>query len=325
MTTRLEKFYEDKFGAPQSRGELYTGFFLIIAGFILSIVGIIIFMAVSKGTDLVSYNWRETAIVIAALGPPAILVGISVTLPTKWTMRILDGIGILFSLVATALFMTFYPFKWNTGTGHELWGVVFYVAGLAALLASTISSLIGYYVARATAGFGGGGGSMDAPDYNYDIPDSVIERDIELAMRRYNVSWGGEGAESSSQHGIQFDVKDQFAPGTVIGGKGTARTVTLDAPQVDAATDKLRSIRGTKGATTVDAKAVDATTAALLQFRQKKQQQQVAKANAGFWQRLRRLFGGKPKTAASLSSGTAGKSAARGGPTNPLAKPPQTK
>ncbi len=300
MATGLEKFYEDKFGTPQSRGELYTGFFLIIIGFILAITGVIIFAMMSKRTDLASYNWRETGGVIAALGPPAILVGISVTLPTKWTMRILDGIGILLTLVATALFMVYYPYKWNTATGHELWSIVPYVCGLAALLASTISSLIGYYVARATAGMGGGGGgSADAADYNYDIPDAVIERDIELAMRRYSVSWGGEGAQSSSKGSIQFGVNDEFAPGTIIGGKGTARTVTLDAPQVDSATDKLRAIRGSKGTTSMGTAEVDATTAALLKFRQQKQQQEVVKANKGFWQWLRRLFGGKAKTAPS--------------------------
>src|SRR5688500_4997745 len=124
---------------------------------------------------------------------------------------------------------------------------------------------------------GGGGGSVDASDYNYDIPDSVIERDIELPMRRYNVSWRGEGADAVSKASIQYDVKDDFAPGTIIGGKGTARTVTLDAPQVDSATDKLRSIRGTKGTTAIGTQEVDDSTAALLKFRQQKQQQEVAK------------------------------------------------
>jgi hypothetical protein len=329
MATRLEKFYEDKFGTPQSRGELYTGFFLIIAGFILSIVGVGIFIAMSKRADLVSYNWRETGGVIAALGPPAIFVGISVTLPTKWTMRLLDALGIILAVVATILFMVFYPYKWNTSTGHEFWAILLYVGALACLLASTISSLIGYYVARATAGMGGGSGAIDAPDYNYDIPDSVIERDIELAMRRYNVSWGGEGADAQSKAGIQFNVNDDFAPGTVIGGKGTARVVTLDAPQVDSATDKLRSIRGTKGTTSIGTQDVDATTAALLKFRQQKQQQEVQKANKGFWQWLRRLFGGKPKTAATVAAGKPG--AAKPTPQQqatvgkPMAKPPQQK
>lgn len=324
MATGLEKFYEDKFGSPQSRGELYTGFFLIIVGFILAIVGVIIFAMMSKRTDLTSYNWRETGGVIAALGPPAILVGISITLPTKWTMRILDGIGIILTLVATGLFMAFYPYKWNTATGHELWSIVLYVTGLAALLASTISSLIGYYVARATAGMGGGGGGSGEASYdNYDVPDSVIERDIELAMRRYSVSWGGEGADSASKGGIQFGVQDEFAPGTVIGGKGTARTVTLDAPQVDTATDKLRSLRGTKGTTAIGTAEVDASTNALLKFRQQKQEQEVAKANKGFWQWLRRLFGGKPKTKDSLPGKAKPTAGGQSTPGKTSAKPPQ--
>jgi hypothetical protein len=298
MATKLEKFYEDAFGAPQSRGELYTGFFLLITGFVLSIVGILIFLGLSRNfSGINEYNWREIGGVIGALGPPAILVGISVTLPTRWTMRILDAIGSALCLGGIGVFMYLYPHKWNTGTGQEIWGVLLFVAGCAALLASTLSSLIGYYVSRATGG-GAGVGDVTASDYNYDIPDSVIEKDIELAMRRYNVSWGGEGAEQQHK-GVQFNVNDEFAAGTIIGGKGVARSVTLDAPQVDTATDKLRSLRGTKGVTSLDTKGVDDTTSALLKFRQQKAQKEAEKARGGFWNAIKRLFGIKPKPAAA--------------------------
>lgn len=306
MATRLEKFYEDAFGAPQSRGELYTGFFLIITGFILGLTGVVLWVLQGGDQSLSSFYWRETAGVIAALGPPAILVGISVTLPTKWTMRILDTIGVVLCLAGVGVFMYLYPHNWNVETGQERWGVLTYVAGCAALLASTLSSLIGYYVSRATAGVGGGGYDVNASEYNYDIPDSVIEKDIELAMRRYNVSWGGEGADAMKGGAVQFNVQDEFAAGTVIGGKGVARSVTLDAPQVDTATDKLRSLRGGKGTTSVDTKAVDETTDALLKFRQKKVQQEAAKKNRGFWAAIKRLFGIKPKPAvAAKTSGVA--------------------
>src|SRR5688500_5627528 len=130
MATKLEKFYEDAFGAPQSRGELYTGFFLLITGFILSIVGIAIFLGISRNfSGIDAYNWREIGGVIAALGPPAILVGISVTLPTRWSMRILDAIGAALCLGGIGVFMYLYPHKWNTGTGQEIWGVLLFVSG----------------------------------------------------------------------------------------------------------------------------------------------------------------------------------------------------
>jgi hypothetical protein len=299
MATKLEKFYEDAFGAPQSRGELYTGFFLLITGFALAVLGTIVFVGISRNFNgITEYNIREIGGVLAGLGPPMILLGISVTLPTRWTMRILDAIGALLCIGGLAVFMYLYPFKWNTGGGQEMWAVFAYVAGCAALLASTISSLIGYYVSRATGG-GAGMGDVSASEYNYDIPDSVIEKDIELAMRRYNVSWGGEGADNQQSKGVQFQVNDEFAAGTIIGGKGVARSVTLDAPQVDTATDKLRSLRGTKGVSSVDTKGVDDTTAALLKFRQQKAQQEAAKKNRGFWAAIKRLFGIKPKPAAT--------------------------
>lgn len=296
MATKLERFYEDAFGAPQSRGELYTGFFLLIVGFILSIAGLAIFLGISRNfSNLDEYRWKELGAIIAGLGPIAILVGISVTLPTRWSMRVLDAFGAALCLAGIGVFMYLYPYRWNTGTGEEAWGVLLFVAGCAALLASVISSLIGYYVSRATAAYAVPSAEAASGDSGYDIPDSVIEKDIELAMRRYNVSWGGEGAEQAPR-GVQFEVKDDFAPGTVIGGKGVARSVTLDAPQVDMATDKLRSLRGTKGVTALDPKAVDDTTAALLKFRQQKAEQQAARENRGAWNALRRLFGAKPKT-----------------------------
>src|SRR5687768_9017251 len=205
MAKGLEKFYEDRFGTPQSRGELYTGFFLIIAGFIMAVVGVIIYATMSTREDLNAYGWKETGGVIAGLGPPAIFVGIAVTLPTKWSMRVLDTIGVILCLVGVGIFIALYPYKWNTATGQEIWAIVAYVAGLAALLASTISSLIGYYVARATAGTGGNASDPYGTAEGYDIPDAMIERDIELAIKRYNVSWGGEGADSPMKGGIQFD------------------------------------------------------------------------------------------------------------------------
>lgn len=186
MLRKLEEYLESRFGTRQSKGELYAGFFLIVAGVVLATVGLIFFVSMATRADAASYAWRETGGVIATLGPPAILVGISVTLPTRWTMRVLDAVGILLCLSATGLFVALYPARWNTGTGDEIWGAVLYVAGLAALLSTTLTSLIGYYVARTAAG-GAPPVVVNAPEYNYDIPDAVIERDIELVARRQNL------------------------------------------------------------------------------------------------------------------------------------------
>ena len=312
MAGRLEKFYEDAFGTPQSRGELYTGFFLMIAGLVLALIGIVLYtLYLSAATNPTTAPWKETGAILAALGPPAILMGISVALPTKWTMRILDAIGIGLCLAGVGVFMYLYPYQWNLGGAKEPYAILPYIGGCAALVASTISSIIGYWVSRQTGGGAGGGGvDVTASEYNYDIPDSVIEKDIELAMRRYNVSWGGEGADSASKGSIQFDVKDDFSPGTIIGGKGVARSVTLDAPQVDMATDKLRRIRSGKGTSSVDAATVDDSTAALLKFRQKKHEMEVQKSQRGFWNAIKRLFGVKPKAAtAAAKAPTMGKTA----------------
>lgn len=193
MSTKLERFYEQTFGTPQSRGELYAGFFLLIAGFVLTIAGILIFLGIShQFPGITEYRWREAGGVIAALGPPCILFGIAVSLPSKWTMRLLDGVGIGLCAAAIGLFVIFYPFRWNTGTGHEMWAALVYVAGAASLLASTLTSLIGYYVVRSQTPGAESTYDVHAPQYNYDIPDSVIQKDIELVVRRYNAQSGEE-------------------------------------------------------------------------------------------------------------------------------------
>lgn len=279
MANALESAYERAFGSAASKGQLYTGFFLLLAGVALAVAGIVVFQ-----TSVTDYGWREAAIVLASLSAPSIFLGIFWALPSKVAMRTIAVIGTGLCLIGTVLFSRFYPLQFNAPGNENLGfpdrtGLVIgvYAVGLVMLLAGTFTSLIGYYLSRITAGATGAGRAAGTgvefdPNaaYQYDIPDSVIERDIELAMKRYKYSWGGEGGSGAASQGLQINVPDEFEPGVKIGGKGIARTVSLETPQVDDATKKLRGMRPQTDRSMSGAWA-DESTKKLLEFRKKKE------------------------------------------------------
>lgn len=302
---RLENAYDSVFQGRSSKGQLYTGFYLFLGGVALGLAAIVLlFIADQQGNQ---YDWRKAAFVVAELAGAILFFGVFWTLPTKRPMRIASSIGLLLCLVATVLFWFHYPVHFNVaGSGQDDYtalDVGLYALGLAILLAGTFTSLIGYYVDRvsgAAAARGSGELDVSASEYQYDIPDSVIEKDIELAMRRYKYAWG-EGAGSTSRTGIEINVPTDFQPGTVIGGRGVARTVQLESTQADDATTKLRTIRPNKDKA-ISGEWTEDSTKKLLEFRQKKAEQVAAKAEAaqrkrGFWARVLDWFRGKPKTA----------------------------
>lgn len=319
MANALESAYETAFGSRSSKGQLYSGFYLLLAGVALVVAGIVIYtvgagrVQAAPADNTTAYNIIEVGIVLALLGAPSIFLGIFWALPSKVSMRILAGIGSGLALLGAILFSYWYPLNINVqdsqvGQEDHTGLVVFmYALGGVLLLVGTFTSLIGYYVSRvavggaAGSGRGAGVGEFSSPEYQYDIPDSVIEKDIELAMKRYKYAWGGEGGSGQSQTGIQINVSDEFEKGVVVGGKGVARTVHLETPQVDEATKRLRGMRPSTGKSVSGAWAEDSTKA-LLEFRKKHEAQAEAKQSAaattasktgrrGFWARLLEFLG----------------------------------
>ncbi len=296
---RLERAYSTLFGAESTKGQLYTGFYLLLGGVFAVLAAVVVFVISNQQTGDAYWTWREAAFLIAALAGPAVFLGISVALPSKMGMRVVQGIGGLMCLAATILFSVHYPGNFNVADSpvqqadYTALDVGIYVVGAALILAGTFTSLIGYYLGRvqmaqASAQGGAAGGVVD----EYEIPDSVVEKDIEYAMRKYRYSWG-EGAEGPAS--LQINIKDDFEPGTVVGGKGVARTVQLDAPQVDDATKALRAVRPSKD-TSVSSEWTEDTTKALLEFRKQKgtmvEQKRVASGrHLSWWRRMLQWLG----------------------------------
>jgi hypothetical protein len=295
---RLEKAYSSTFGSESAKGMLYGGFYTLFGGIIAGLAAIVLLYVANSNTAGL-YDWRKVSFTLAAFSGALIFLGISMTLPSKKALRIVGSLGFLMCVAATAAFWAAYPLHFNVpdeqGDYTEV-VVGVYVLGVALVLTGTFTSLVGYYLDRVQASQTAARGGPGAADYfdEYEVPDSVIEKDIEYAMKKYKYAWG-EGQSASS--GIQINIKDEFEAGTVVGGgKGVARTVTLEAPQVDDATKALRGIRPGAKEKTMATTEVDAQTNALLAFRKQKMDMQAQKAatraaKRGWWARLMQWLG----------------------------------
>lgn len=291
---RLEKVYSSVFGAEASKGQLYGGFYTMLAGVFAGFIAFVFFyVGNGKGAEANAYQWREAALAMGLLAGLAVFYGISLALPSKRGMRRVQIVALVVGAAAIGWFLRAYPLHFNVagapGQTDYTWQIVgLYGLGLAVLLAGTFTSLIGYYLDRVQAAQGGGRGAAGTDYFDeYEVPDSVIEKDIEYAMRKYRYAWG-EGQSASS--GVHINIKDDFEAGTVIGGgKGVARTVQLEAPQVDDATKALRSVRPGAKEKSMPTSEVDAQTNALLAFRKQKFEQMQAKQSVrklGWWARI---------------------------------------
>jgi len=311
---RGEKVYSSLFGSQASKGQLYGGFYTLFGGIIVGLAAIVL-LYVAPATEG-QYDWRKVSFTLAALAGALVFLGIAWTLPSKKGLRAIGTVGFVLCLGATAAFWVAYPLHFNVpdSQGDYTEAIIgVYVVGVALVLTGTFTSLVGYYLDRvqaAAAGSARGGpGGSDFYD-EYEVPDSVIEKDIEYAMKKYKYAWG-EGQTGST--GIQINIKDEFEAGTIVGGgKGVARTVTLEAPQVDDATKALRGIRPGAKEKTMATSEVDAQTNALLAFRKQKMEMQAQKAahrKLGWWTRMLMWLGLRkpPSTAAPVATQKVGK------------------
>lgn len=306
--TNLESRYDNLFGTKTSKGQLYGGFFLLIAGVVLGLAALILFFIGYNNEGESIYRWREGALTLGALSLLFIPLGISVSLPTKTGMRILSYMGAGLCLLATVLLFIHYPNHFNVQdsadptqedyTGLDL-GI--YAFGWAALVAALFTSVIGYYLGRLQPVAVAGEDEVDDETYGpgYEVPDWVVERDIEYAMKKYGVSWGdGKGSGSSN---LNVNVADAVGGKFVVGGLGKARTVQLDAEQVDAGVKGLTTIRPSKKPT-LPGEWADNSVSALKGLRRQQAGSGSAAAavtpkaaRPGFWTRFWNALTGRNK------------------------------
>jgi hypothetical protein len=340
--TNLEDRYNNLFGTKTSKGQLYGGFFLLIAGVVLGLAALVLFLisyGQSQGSTSV-LRWREGAGTVGGLALAFIPFGVSLSLPTKTGMRVLSYIGLGLCLLATVLFFIHYPEHFNVKTklapgqvqaDYIALDTSLYVAGFAALVATLFTSIIGYYLGRLQPTAVATEDEVDDETYGpgYEVPDWVVERDIEYAMKKYGVSWGdGKGSGTSN---LNVNVADAVGGNFVVGGLGKARTVQLDAEQVDAGVKGLTTIRPSKKPA-LPGEWADESVGALKNLRRQQAaggataaQVTPKAARAGFWTRFWNALTGRSRgPATGAKNGAPGKlSGANLNPVQPPANLPK--
>lgn len=329
--SNLESRYDNLFGTKTSKGQLYGGFFLLIAGIVLGLAALILFFIAYNNDGQSVYRWREGALTVGAAAVALLFFGPTVSLPTKTFMRILSYVGVGLCALATVLFFIHYPANFNvqdSTTGQADYtglDTLIYAAGLALLLATLFTSLIGYYLGRLQPTAVATEDEVDDETYGpgYEVPDWVVERDIEYAMKRYGVSWGdGKGSGTSN---LNVNVADAVGGNFVVGGLGKARTVQLDAEQVDAGVKGLTTIRPSKKPSLPGEWADDSVSALKGLRRQQAAGGSTAaqvtpkSARPGFWRRFWNALTGRSKAAPSTNGSPAKLSGANLNPVQPPA------
>ena len=237
--------------APQWRAQ--AGLAVLAAGIVVGLAGVALFLA---GERLVGgLAWREAAIALAALSVPLLFGGISLALPARWPMRGAALLGAGTTVSTIWLFLVHYPAHFNVaarGLRDEAPTIAaLYAIGAALLTGALLAQIVGLSLRRRAEA-----GEADAWEEGYEVPDWLIERDIDEAMARHPVEWG---ALPKQAPGVELSVPG-FGSGTQVRGRSAARRVRLAMPELEEKSRRLRDL----GAAAVQVEAqplVDATQA----------------------------------------------------------------
>ena len=302
----LFDWYARYVGEPTDERDVYAGFGLFLGGIALGLVGIVVFLtgeAVSGAGP--AFAFREVAVVLAASGLPAALVGVVVLLPGDDRTTFVAVGGTAVCLVAVGLFVAAYPQAWNVrGADRSALGVGVYAVGLVATAAATGAALVGHQVERVALvaerdsrseqgdrDESGGGGET--------VTDEQVREDIDEAMSNAELTWGG--VEQTETKRLNFTTDTEAGDLQTNADRVTA-TETRDAGRdVDDAVSNLQRLQGRDTNTTSSEGTVDDQTAALTELKQRQRAEAEAEAEEsadadggdadGVLGRLRRLVG----------------------------------
>ena len=307
---RLLEYYRRYVGDPDRTIDVYAGFGLFFAGIGLGLVGVAIFFysATLPSEALSTYAVREVAGVAAAVGLPALLLGVVVLLPVDRRMVYLAGVGTAITLVAVGLFTWAYPYYWNVpDTDYSAQVVAVYTLGLVAVIAATGSALVAHRVERATgvaaggaagagsaAGGAGGEGSAGGADGagadGESVTDAEVRADIERELEDAELTWGG--VERSETRRLELDtsaVDDVDVDREKLAGSATETRTTSGT--VNDAVSELKGLQG--GETkTASGSGTDDQAAKLRELREQQRQEAEASDEEGsVVDRIKGLFG----------------------------------
>ncbi|WP_144797097.1 DUF7139 domain-containing protein [Halorubrum depositum] len=306
---RLLEYYRRYVGDPDRTIDVYAGFGLFFAGIGLGLVGVAIFLysATLPPEALSTYGVKEVAAVAAAVGLPALLLGVVVLLPVDRRMLYLAGVGTAITLVAIGLFAWAYPYNWNVpdSADYSAQVVAVYTLGLVAVIAATGGALVAHRVERATGvaagGAAGGGaaagaaggsraeGAAGAGGDGEAVTDAEVRADIERELEDAELTWGG--VERSETRRLELDtsaVDDVDVDREKLAGSATETRTTSGT--VNDAVSELKGLQGGEKKT-ASGSGTDDQAAKLRELRERQRQEAEADDEGSVVERIKGLFG----------------------------------
>lgn len=284
---RLLRLYRRYIGEPDQKRDVYVGFGLFFGGVALGVLGLVLFL-IERGVAGGGAVWwlREVAFAIAALGLPAVLLGVVVLLPVDRGPLYVAGAGTLACLVAVAIFVSVYPRHWNVigARDYSTLGVTVYAAGLVAVVGSTGAALVSYQIERAAPAAGVDGRGAEQTE---TVTDEQVQSDIEEAMANTELSWGGVEKREGRSLEIASDTDIEDADRTGFDG---AAANEYRSESVDEAVTGLKHLRGGENRQDRSRGGVDDQASALKELRQQKRREE-AQGSDGYLDRVRGFFG----------------------------------
>ncbi|WP_200840194.1 permease [Halorubrum sp. JWXQ-INN 858] len=309
-TNPFMAYYRRYIGDPDRTVDVYAGFGLFFVGLGLGVAGVAAFLysATLPSNSGSMYAVREVAVVAAAVGLPALLLGVVVLLPVDVRMVYLGGVGGLVCVAAVGLFVWAYPNQWNVVNppDYSAQGVAVYSVGLASVIGATGAALVAHRVERVTgiagglagtAGAAGGGavgagaeGAGDGTDAGDEaVTDEQVRADIERELGDAELTWGG--VERSENRRLELNtsaIDDVEIDRERLDGSAT-ETRTTDA-SVDDAVTQLKGLQG-GDVETASGEGTDDQATALRELRRQQRAEEQAKADdESVVDRIRRLF-----------------------------------
>lgn len=211
---------------------------LVLAGVCLGLAGV---SAVALAQEAAApQELRELGAVLGGLGMLVLMWGILSGLPPHRTVRVVGLGGVLIGILGLAAFVWAYPQNWSKAlvVDHTVPVLVTYVTGMVLLVAATFASLVADFVLRMQVR------SKLRGELGRDPTDAEIQADIDQAMRRHKVTWGGLAEDRGK--GLKFKAEALPTEWQTIMPKFGRESVATGtrAAAVSDAVDALTTFRG---------------------------------------------------------------------------------
>lgn len=268
----LFDLYREYIGEPDDRTDVYVGFGLFLGGIGLAVVALVLFLwstALEPRSDAY-WAWVQPAYAIGMISLPALMLGITVLLPSEQRMVYISLAGVALSVFAAIGFVLAYPDNWLYGNDYSVAVVATYAVGLAGVTASTGAALIAHYLDMAQAVQSAEANEGDE-DHEPAYSDEEIQSDIDDAMEGVELSWGG--VQKSENKRLSFK-SDELDGQHLDSNLATKRTRSSG---VDAQVAGLKGLKGGEKKTAVSQGGVDDQTQKLKELRKQKQEEEAAK------------------------------------------------